>query len=642
MNKLDQNTVIVDTSQSPYARLKPISLSKINLDEGFWLDRYRINLETTIPGQFHLLEKTGRLDNFRRVVGELQKPFQGLVFSDSDVYKWLEAASWSLQYGQSEYLSTLLDQVIELIIQAQDKDGYLNTYFSLDKIRERWTNIADKHEMYCAGHLIQAAIAHYRVTGSYRLLNIAMRLADHIYTTFGPSQVEATPGHPEIELALIELYRTTNETKYLDQAELFINRRGRGLLGGLDDYLDHVPFRDMNILAGHAVRALYLCSGAADLALETGEARILDALDRLWNKLVNQQIYLTGGIGSRYEGEALGLPYELPNARAYAETCASIASLMLNWRMLQFQGKARYSDLMEWTLYNAVLPGISLDGNEYFYVNPLRDDGTHRRQSWFDCACCPPNISRTIAMFPGYMYSTSDEGIWLHIYASSHAEIKISTGHVVSIKQQTTYPWDGQISIEILDITSESSDPQFINSAEFSLFLRIPAWVENQDVGLLINGKTIRQSMVPGSYLKIHRHWKLGDKVELNLAMRVQFIESHPAVLENIGRLAITRGPVCYCLEGVDNHGVQFTQVKIDPLGQLEAEYVPELLSGIVRLHLAGKIMPLDRSWEGQLYKSYTHTRKYSRGRTIKLVAIPYYAWANRQPGEMEIWHQTL
>jgi len=642
MNKLDQNPVIVDTSQSPYARLKPISLSKISLDEGFWLDRYRINLKKTIPGQYRLLEQTGRLDNFRRVVGEVQKPFQGCVYNDSDVYKWLEAASWSLQYDQSEYLPALIDQTIELIVQAQDKDGYLNTYFSLDKIRERWTNITDKHELYCAGHLIQAAVAHHRVTGSYRLLNIAMHLADHIYMTFGPSQVEATPGHPEIELALIELYRTTYEPKYLKQAELFINRRGRGLVGGKEYYLDHVPFRDMNILAGHAVRALYLCSGAADLALETGETCLLDALDRLWNNLVNQQIYLTGGIGSRYEGETFGLPYELPNARAYAETCASIASLMLNWRMLQCQGKARYSDLMEWTLYNAVLPGISLDGNEYFYENPLKDDGNHRRQSWFECACCPPNISRTIAMFPGYLYSSSDEGIWLHIYTSSHADFEISTGQVVSIKQQTIYPWDGQISIEILDIASKSSDPQFINSAEFNLFLRIPAWVGNQDASLLINGKTIRQSIVPGSYLKIHRHWKPGDKIELNLAMKVQFIESHPSVLENIGRLAITRGPVCYCLEGIDNHDVQFTQIKINPIGGSEAEYIHELLSGIVRLSLAGKVMPLDRSWEGQLYKPYTHTRKYYRGRTIKLVAIPYYAWANRQPGEMEIWHQTL
>jgi DUF1680 family protein len=642
MNKLDQKTVIVDTSQSPFTRLRPISLGKISLDEGFWLDRYRINLEKTIPDQYRLLEQTGRLDNFRRVVGQVQKPFQGYVFNDSDVYKWLEAAAWSLQYSQSERLSALIDPIIELIVQAQDRDGYLNTYFSLDKIRKRWANLAEKHELYCAGHLIQAAVAHHRATGSYRLLNIAMRLADHIYTTFGPSQVEGIPGHPEIEMALIELYRTTNETKYLKQAELFINRRGHGLLGGKEYYLDHIPFRDMNILTGHAVRALYLCSGAADLALETGETRLLDALDRLWNNLVKQQIYLTGGIGARYEGEALGLPYELPNARAYAETCASIASLMWNWRMLQVQGKERYADLMEWTLYNAVLPGISLDGNEYFYVNPLKDDGNHRRQKWFDCACCPPNISRTIAMLPGYLYSTSDEGIWLHIYSSSHAEFELSAGQVVSIKQQTTYPWDGQIFIEILDIASKSSDPQVINSANFSLFLRIPAWVGNQNISLLINKKAIKQSIVPGSYLKIHRHWKPGDKIELNFAMRVQFIESHPSILENRGRLAITRGPICYCLEGADHSGVDFAQVKIDPLGQLEEEYVPDLLSGIVRIGLVGKIIPLDNSWEGQLYKTYAHTKSSYRGRTIKLIAIPYYSWANRQLGEMEIWHQHL
>jgi uncharacterized protein len=644
MNKLDHNhAVIVDTSHSPYARLKPIALGKIRLDKGFWLDRYHNIQENTIPSQYRLLEETGRLDNFRRVVGEVQKPFQGYVFNDSDVYKWLEAACWSLQYEQSERFSDWIDQVIALIIPAQDRDGYINTYFSLDKIRERWTNLLEKHELYCAGHLIQAAIAHHRVTGSYRFLNVALRLADHIYMTFGPSQVEATPGHPEIELALIELYRTTNETKYLKQAEIFINRRGHGLLGGQEYYIDQLPLREMNILVGHAVRGLYLCSGAADLALETGESQLSDALDRLWNSMVNEQIYLTGGIGSRYEGEAFGLPYELPNARAYSETCASIASLMWNWRMLQFQGKARYADLLEWTLYNAILPGISLNGFEYFYVNPLKDSGNHRRQTWFDCACCPPNISRTLAMLPGYMYSTSDEGIWLHLYGSSQVEYVHSSGHVFSIKQMTTYPWDGHILIEVSEnISSNLSDHQAINSADFSLFLRIPAWVGNQDISLLINGKPIKQSIVPGSYLKIHRKWKSGDKVELNLTMQVQFIESHPSVLENKSRVAITRGPLVYCLETADNPDVQFTQVRIEPLSQSEAEFIPDLLSGIIKLHLMGRLMPLDHTWETHLYRLFTPTQRKYRGSAIRLTAIPYYAWANRQPGEMEIWHQSV
>ena len=644
MNILENHkAVIVDTSSSPFARLKPISLGKIALKEGFWLNRYRLNLDHTIPSQYNLLNQTGRLDNFRRVVREVQKPHQGYVFNDSDVYKWLEAASWSLQYDQSAGLESMIDQVIGLILPAQDKDGYINTYFSLDKIRERWTNISEKHELYCAGHLIQAAIAHHRVTGSYRLLNVALRLADLIYTTFGPSQVEATAGHPEIELALIELYRVTNEAKYLQQAELFINRRGRGMLGGVDYLLDHVPFRDMTILSGHAVRALYLCSGAADLALETGEVQLIDALDRLWNNLMSQQIYVTGGIGSRYAGEAIGMPYELPNARAYAESCAAIASLMWNWRMLQFHGKARFADMLEWTLYNAVLPGISLTGNEYFYINPLQDDGNHRRQAWFECACCPPNISRTIAALPGYMYGISEEGIWLHLYGSSHAEFELSSGSKFYLHQSTNFPWDGHILIELLDKSSPlATDAKPIRLGEFSLFLRIPAWVGNQDVSLLINGRLIKQSMQAGSYLKVHRNWKSGDKLELNIPMQVRFIESHPLITENTSRFAIARGPILYCLETADNPDVQLARVKIDPQSQPNAEYVPNLLSGIVSLQFVGRRMPLDKNWEGQLYRPYTHNKRNYRGRAIKLIAIPYYAWANREPGEMQIWNQAL
>jgi DUF1680 family protein len=644
MNKIDdQKVVIVDTSHSPFARLKPVSLSKIALQKGFWWDRYHTNLEDTLPSQYHMLEQTGRLDNFRRLQGEVPKSYQGYVFNDSDVYKWLEAASWSFQYDQSERLESLIDQVIELIIHAQDKDGYINTFFSLDKIRERWTNLAEKHELYCAGHLIQAAIAHHRVTGSYRLLNVALRLADQIYMTFGPSQVEATPGHPEIEMALIELYRTTNEAKYLKQAEIFINRRGRGLLGGKEYLLDKVPFRDTDILMGHAVRALYLCSGAADIALETGESALMDTLGRLWNNLVNQQLYFTGGVGSRYAGEALGLPYELPNARAYSESCAAIANLMWNWRMLQFQGKARYADLIEWTFYNAILPGISLTGMEYFYVNPLKDNGDHRRQTWFDCACCPPNISRMLASLPGYMYSISDEGIWLHLFGSSQVEFKLSSAQVISIRQKTTYPWDGHILIELsCEPSSQSSDNQERNLGDFNLFLRIPAWVDHQDASLMINGRPIKQSIAPGSYLKIHRKWKNGDKVELNLKLRVCFIQSHPSISENTGRIAVARGPLVYCLEGADNPDVQFSQVKIDPLIQPEIEYVPDLLSGIIRLHMSGRLVPLDKTWEGQLYRPYSHKNRIYKGRAIKLIAIPYFSWANRQPGDMQIWHRSV
>ncbi|HEX9091505.1 MAG TPA: beta-L-arabinofuranosidase domain-containing protein, partial [Anaerolineales bacterium] len=372
--KPDKNptiAAITDTRHSPFAALKPVAIGDVSLEAGFWKSRQQINQGITIKSQYALLESTGRLDNFRRAAGKLDKPYQGFVYNDSDVYKWLEAASWTLISSPGGELHEMVEDTINLIAAAQQKDGYINTYFSLNKAAERWTDLLGKHELYCAGHLIQAAVAHYRVTGNEKLLDVVIRLADHIYSTFGPHQREMTGGHPEIEMALVELYRTTHEPKYLDLAALFINRRGYGLLDGSEYLVDHTPLRNMNHLAGHAVRALYLCAGAADLALETGETLLIDALNRLWSNMVHQQIYVNGGAGSRYDGEAFGAPFELPNTRAYAETCAAIASVMWNWRMLLLQGDARFADLLEWTLYNGVLPGISLDGRQYFYVNPL-------------------------------------------------------------------------------------------------------------------------------------------------------------------------------------------------------------------------------------------------------------------------------
>ncbi|MFZ2095249.1 MAG: beta-L-arabinofuranosidase domain-containing protein, partial [Anaerolineales bacterium] len=574
------------------------------MEKGFWHDRLEINLTETIPSQYQLLEQTGRLDNFRRVAGVVNKPYQGYVFNDSDVYKWLEGAAWSLDYDQNESLLSMIDQVVGLIIDAQDKDGYLNTYFSLDKIRQRWTDLSEKHELYCAGHLIQAAIAHYRVTGKYRLLNVALRLADHIYTTFGPSQVDGTGGHPNIEMALIELYRTTREAKYLKQAEIFINRRGHGLLSGSKYLIDHVPFRDLNYLTGHAVRALYLCSGATDLAIETGETTLIDTLERLWTTMVDQQMYITGGIGARYDGEAFGNPFELPNARAYAETCAAIANVMWNWRMLQLLGSARYADLLEWALYNAILPGISMSGNEYFYVNPLKNNGEHRRKAWFDCACCPPNICRTLAMFPGYMYSTSDDGIWLHLYASSKVEFELENQQIIVLKQITSYPWDGQIAIEIMcESPSDSSGGLEKKSNGFSLYFRIPAWVGSQNASIRINSKLFRRHISPGSYLEIHRNWRAGDRIDLDLPMNARFLESHPMVAENTGRITLVRGPLVYCLEEADNPDVDFSQIRVETLSQPQTEYIPDLLAGITRLHFKGSILPTETGWDGKLYR---------------------------------------
>ncbi len=637
---MNPNAVLLDTSHSLHAHLKSIPINNIILGDGFWHTRQQLNQSVTIPTQFQLLEQTGRLDNFRRVTGEVHKPYQGYVFNDSDVYKWLEAASWSLVYQPDGELRQQVNQVISMIIKAQDKDGYLNTYFSLEKIRVRWMNLQEKHELYCAGHLIQAAIAHHRVTGEDQLMNIAISLANHICTTFGPSQVSGSCGHPEIEMSMVELFRETGDDRYLTQAAIFIERRGRGYLGKKEYLLDHTPFRQMDHLVGHAVRALYLCSGATDLALETGEGQLVQTLERLWETMVAQQMYITGGVGSRYEGEAFGKLYELPNARAYAETCAAIANVMWNWRMLQMGGNARYADLMEWALYNAVLPGISLDARDYFYINPLRDDGSHRRQEWFDCACCPPNIARTLAALPGYMYSVSEEGIWVHLYAQSKATLDLSTGQQVTLDQTTSYPWAGQVTLSITEVsTPDHSRDSALPPNLFSLILRLPGWIGGRNVMVKINGKSFRHQNKPGSYLKIQRQWKPGDKVELDLPMDIQFIESHPSVEENHGRIAISRGPLVYCLEAVDNPKVSPGEVRINPSYTAESEYDPKLLGGMVRLHLEGYIRQIDPAWGQALYQQIHPSKGHVRERAIKLITIPYFAWANRKPGAMAIWH---
>jgi DUF1680 family protein len=632
-------TVILDTSHSPYARFQPVALDRIVFKEGFWSPRQTINRTVTIPSQYQLLETTGRLDNFRRVHGEVQKPFQGLFFNDSDVYKWLEAACWAMAGQHGSEISEKIDKVIKIIANAQDKDGYLNTYFSLEKIRQRWTNLKDYHELYCAGHLLQAAIAHHRVTGNYRLLNIALGMADHICRTFGQSQVEGTSGHPEIEMALVELYRTTGEIKYLKQSALFIDRRGRGLVGGSEYLLDHVPFRKMEHLVGHAVRALYLCCGAADLELETGEDLLRQTLTRLWDRLVTQQMYITGGVGARYEGEAIGMPFELPNARAYAETCAAIANVMWNWRMLQREIDARYADLIEWAFYNAVLPGISLDAQEYFYVNPLQDNGTQRRNAWFECACCPPNIARVIAAFPGYMYSISKEGIWLHLFAQSTATLDLFSGPQVILEQTTSYPWDGKVQLVIKDIIStDSVDANRTVYPPFSLYIRIPGWLESSPVPVRLNGRVYRHHASPGSYLQIYRQWEPGDRVDLELLMEARFITSHPMVAENHHRMAITRGPLVYCMEAIDNPRVNLATINIDPMAPLEAEFVPSLLGGMTRLHVHASATPINRGWNHRLYREASSIKGHPKHHETELISIPYFAWANRQPGAMVIW----
>ena len=538
----------------------------------------------------------------------------------------------------------MVDTVIDLISAAQQPDGYLDTYFSFERAAERWTNVRDMHELYCAGHLIQAAVAHHRATGSDRLLNVARRLADHIDTVFGPPEEgkrPTAPGHPEVEMALVELARAAGEPRYRRLAQLFVDNRGRGLIGGHAYHVDHQPLREMDRLAGHAVRALYLCAGAADLCAESGEESLRTALDRLWRHMVARQIYVNGGLGARHDGEAFGDDYELPNARAYTETCAAIAGVMWSWRMLALDGDARYADLIETTLYNAFLPGLSLDGLAYFYVNPLADYGPAygRRQPWFDCACCPPNIARLLAYLPSLFYSLSAEGVWLHLYAEGAARLQMAGGRTVTLTQHTRYPWDGEVVVEV-----EAEGP-------FSLFVRIPAWCDT-GAALEINGqpfagplKGISVALVAGSYAEIRRTWRPGDRVRLSLPMPVRRVECHPYVADNAGQVALQRGPLLYCVEGADNPGLDPRDLVLPAGGEFSDAFQPDLLGGVVVLRGPAAVVPPGDGWEGCLYRTAQPGGQEPAGPGVSdrvdLAAIPYYAWANRQPGPMQVWLRT-
>mgnify|MGYP001626357010 FL=1 len=604
---------VVDTSKSPYALLTPVSLRDVKIS-GF-LGKYRQRtIDVSIPTQFELLESTGRLDNFRRASGKIKKDFQGFFFNDTDVYKWLEAASYVFPDTKDRNLDKNMKSVINEIKDAQEPDGYLDTYFMFDKKTLRWTNLKDLHELYCAGHLIQAAVAHKRNTGEENLFNIAKKFADNITNTFGSGKKEGTSGHPEIEMALVELYRETRDKKYLDLAKFFLDERGKGLVGGDEYHIDHLPFTKLNEVTGHAVRMLYLLSGATDIYLENGDKAIFETLNRLWNDLVFKKMYITGGVGSRYEGESIGQAYELPNRRAYTETCAAIGNFMWNWRMLLATGDGKFADVMEQTLYNGLLSGISLDGKNYFYVNPLEDRGGHRRQPWYEVACCPPNLARTLGSIQNYIYTTSKDGIWIHLYEENDAKINLSD-HEILISQKTKYPWDGKIKIEI------SAKPPF----DFTLFLRIPGWADGKfDVD--INGKSVEHSIEKG-YLKIKKTWQ-DDTITIEFPMKVKRMKSNPFVRENTDKVTIMRGPVVYCAEACDNPAFDVWNLIIGN-GKIQEK----VEDGVVTLKGNGFAKT---SNEEILYQEKGKA-KYTY-REVEFTLIPYHRWANSEPGPMAVW----
>jgi len=602
-----QEAGVISTANSPYAKLHPVPVRAVTMLPGFWQPRIEANRKNGIPQLFRLLDEHGRIDNFMLASGRKTGEKRGPYFRDSDVYKWMEGAAWVLHSTNDPWIKTTLEQTIHEVAAAQCKDGYLNTFFTGDLANQRFRNLGREHELYCAGHLFQAGVAHYRATGSMSLLDPVLRYADLLTREFGPGKIEEADGHPEVELALVELYRTTGERKYLDLAGFFLSIQ---------------KFSEKQVIEGHAVRAGYLCSGAADYFMETGDQATLDALERLWADLTEGKMYITGGIGARYAGEAFGAPYELPNEHAYAETCAAISNIFWNWRMLAIKGEARFADVMERTLYNGFLSGVSLDGTLYFYVNPLACFREHQRLPWYNCTCCPTNVVRMFSSLPGYFYSTSPEGVWVHLYDNSRLDWRLEDGRKFALEQKTKYPWE-----DTVEITVSPEAP-----AEFAVFLRIPGWCKKPSV--TVNGERAGEAQ-PGSYFKLERTWKAGDTIQLKMPMPVSLQECDPRVRENLGSVAIQRGPVVYCLESVDNADVPIRDVELDVVAELSAEFKPDLLGGVTIIRGKGS-HPASGVDRGPLYRPLGSVKLKTQ--PTDLTAIPYYAWANRGPSHMEVW----
>lgn len=615
-----QDSGVVATSASPHCRLHDVPLRAVRLGDGLWKPRVTANLRASIPKLLELLEEHGVVDNFRRLSGRKYLDRRGPLFTDSDLYKWMEAAALALQTEDSPVVRQALDSVIDDVLAAQAADGYLNTYFSDAPYSEhkRFSNLDNGHELYCAGHLFQAAIAHHRATGETKLLNGARRFADYLVHTFGPGKLEATDGHPEIEMALVELCRTTGERSYLDLAGFLLDQP--------QCHLGNLAFRQKTEITGHAVRAGYLCAGAADYYAETGDREMLEAAERQWQDMVSGKVYITGSIGSRYAGEAFGASYELPNARAYAETCAAIANAMWNWRMLMLSGEARFADMVETVLYNGFLSGVSLDGCNYFYMNPLECPGSYQRAPWHGCTCCPPNVQRTLATMPGWMFSTSAEGLWVHLYGNCRLDWRLDNGQRVALEAKTTYPWEGAVTVEV-----SPEEPM-----EFTLFLRIPGWCREAEVWA--NGETTSAS--PG-YVPLKRRWHPGDIVRLELPMPVELVLANDRVRENVGCVALRRGPVVYCFESPDNPDVSILDLKLllDPSAPARGftpEHCPDLLGGVTVLR-GQALTPKPGHAPGPLYEP-PDQRREAPAEQATVTAIPYHAWANRGPSQMRVW----
>ena len=586
--------------------MTPVSFADVEINDDFWTPRLLIHKDVTLPVCIDQIEnQTGRIRNFENAA-KGKGEHSGIFFDDSDVYKALEGMAYSLQIEPDPELEAKCNEWVDKFYAAQQPDGYLNTYYTLTGLENRWHDM-DRHEMYCAGHMMEAAVAYYKATGRRRLVDVAEKFAHHMMTVFGPGKRHWVPGHEEIELALVKLYEVTGKQEYLDFAAWLLDERGHGY-GSYGDgrvwpavyYQDEVPVRELSRITGHAVRSMYLYCGMADVAAYTGDEELMAALDRLWDHVVMRNMYITGGIGQSSRNEGITEDYDLPNLTAYCETCASVGMVLWNWRMNHFTGDAKYIDVMERSLYNGALAGISLKGDRFFYVNPLESEGNHHRQEWYGCACCPSQICRFIPSVGNYAYATSENALWVNLYMGSDVTVKLS-GADMQVHQTTTYPWDGNV---VLDLGLRKP-------VRGEVRLRIPGWCK--DYTLTVNGNAVQTPEEKG-YAVLSRKWQDKDRIELILNMPVEVVAADPRVKEDEGKRAIQRGPIVYCMEQVDNPD-GFDSLQLTEGMEFRMEKLPK------------------KQWWGHEILQIT-----AQNGEDELVLIPYFAWDNREAGKMKVW----
>jgi len=623
---------------------RPVEFTRVHFTDQFWLPRLDTNRVVTIPYDFEKCEETHRIANFAIAGGLKEGEFKGYRYNDSDVFKIIEAASYSLHNHPNPQLEAYLDTLIRKIGTAQEKDGYLFTCRTINPGgvpeaagKARWSNLKNSHELYNAGHMYEAAVAHYRATGKRNFLDIAIKNANLITRTFGPgkNQLHGVPGHQEIEIGLVKLYRLTGKDKYLKMARYFLDQRGNPeghelhTFGDNKQYTqDHKPVVEQKEAVGHAVRAGYMYSGMADVAALTGDKEYLKAIDRLWRNVARKKLYITGGIGARRSGEAFGENYQLPNLTAYCETCAAVANMLWNQRLFLLHGHGKYIDLLERTLYNNFLSGVSIHGDKFFYPNPLESSGSDQRSPWFSTSCCPTNVARFMPSLPGYVYAQKDDVLFVNLYIGNRARIDLKD-QKITLEQETSYPWEGKVTIHV--------KPQ--HTEYFGIKLRIPGWARNQAVPgdlyrfmdrsdrqarVWVNGE--QQEYEPDKgYVTLNREWKEHDTIRLQLPMPTRKVLAHDSVKADRGKYCLQRGPLVYAAEWVDNGG-KVSNLMLDKNQAFSAKERPGLVDGI---HvIKGKATALHM----------TEASKKPVGKEKNFTAIPYYAWAHRGPGEMMVW----